>query len=161
MKTLLQLLEIKGNHSTVYHPQSDGQTERTNATLEQYLRVFCNYQQDDWWKLLLLAECAYNNAQSASTKVSPFFANYGYHPRSNTKVTITNTSSTNPTAEAYAENLKQIHSRLTEDLKAAQEAQKRYYNRHAKQPPRFKVGDKVWLLRKNITTTRPVTIQTI
>ena len=48
--------------------------------LEQYLHVYCNYQQDNWSELLLLAEFAYNNALSATTGVSPFFANKGYHP---------------------------------------------------------------------------------
>ena len=58
-----------------YHLEGDGQTERTNQTLEQYLRIFCNYQQDNWYTLLPLAEFAYNNTPS-----SPFFANKGYHP---------------------------------------------------------------------------------
>ena len=55
------------------------QTERTNQTLEQYLRVYCNYQQDNWAELLLIAEFAYNNAPSATTGVSLFFANKDYH----------------------------------------------------------------------------------
>jgi len=48
--------------------------------LEQYLCIYCNYQQDNWLELLPLAEFAYNNAPSATTGVSPFFANKGYHP---------------------------------------------------------------------------------
>jgi len=63
-----------------YHPEGDRQTERTNQTLEQYLHVYCNYQQDNWSKLLPLAEFAYNNAPSTTTSVSLFFANKGYHP---------------------------------------------------------------------------------
>jgi len=63
-----------------FHPQTDGQTEQVNAILEQYLRAYCNYQQDDWEKLLPIAEFCYN-MQAGSTKVTPFFANYGYHPR--------------------------------------------------------------------------------
>jgi hypothetical protein len=54
-----------------YHPEGDGQTERTNQTLEQYLRIFCNYQQDNWDILLPLAEFAYNNALSVTTGTSP------------------------------------------------------------------------------------------
>jgi len=63
-----------------YHPKGDGQTECTNQTLEQYLRIYCNYQQDNWSELLPLMEFAYNNALNATTGVSPFFANNGYHP---------------------------------------------------------------------------------
>ena len=62
-----------------YHPKGDGQTECTNQTLKQYLYVYCNYQQDNWSKLLSLMEFAYNNALSATTGVSPFFTNKGYH----------------------------------------------------------------------------------
>jgi hypothetical protein len=49
-------LDLNGYQSTAYHPQSDGPTERVNQTLEQYLRIFCNYQQADWHQLLPLAE---------------------------------------------------------------------------------------------------------
>jgi len=54
-----------------YHPKGDGQTERTNQTLEQYLRVNCNYQQDNWSELLQLAEFAYNNTLSALMALHP------------------------------------------------------------------------------------------
>src|SRR6266478_2769618 len=73
-------LDMKLHFTSGYHPEGDGQTERVNQTLEQYLRIFCNYQQDNWSDLLPLAEFAYNNAPSATTRVSPFFANKGYHP---------------------------------------------------------------------------------
>jgi hypothetical protein len=63
-----------------YHPEGDGQTERVNQTLEQYLQVYCNYQQDNWSDLLPLAKFAYNNALSATTGLSSFYANKGYHP---------------------------------------------------------------------------------
>ena len=76
----LALLGIKPNLSTAFHPQTDGQTERVNQVLEQYLRIFCNYQQDDWQELLPLAELAYNNSIHASTGKTPFFANYGCQP---------------------------------------------------------------------------------
>ena len=63
-----------------YHPEGDSQTEQTNQTLEQYLQIYCNYQQDNWAELLPLAEFSFNNSPSATTGVSPFFANKGYHP---------------------------------------------------------------------------------
>ena len=50
------------------------------STLEQYIRVYCNYQQDNWFGLLPLVEFAYNNALSATTTVTPFYSNKGYHP---------------------------------------------------------------------------------
>ena len=63
-----------------YHLKDDGQTEYINQTLKQYLHIYCNYQQDNWSKLLLLAEFAYNNTLSATTGISPFFANKEYYP---------------------------------------------------------------------------------
>ena len=63
-----------------YHPEGDEQTEHTNQTLEQYLHIYYNYQQDNWSKLLSLVEFAYNNAPSATISVSPFFANKRYYP---------------------------------------------------------------------------------
>ena len=63
-----------------YHPEDDGQTKHTNQTLKQYLHVYCNYQQNNWSELLPLTEFAYNNTPSATTSVSPFFTENGYHP---------------------------------------------------------------------------------
>ena len=71
---------MKLHFTSGYHPEGDGQTEWTNQTLEQYLRIFCNYQQDNWYMLLPLGEFAYNNTPSTTTGISPFFANKGYHP---------------------------------------------------------------------------------
>ena len=68
------------HYTSGYHPEADVQTERVNQTLEQYLRHYCSYQQDNWSELLPLAEFAYNNTPSTTTGISPFFANKGYNP---------------------------------------------------------------------------------
>jgi len=67
--------------STVFQPQTDGQIERMNAGMEQYLHVFVNHQQDDWVQWLPLAEFATNNGVSESTKCTPFIAVQGADPR--------------------------------------------------------------------------------
>lgn len=54
------------------HPQTDGQTERTNSILEQYLRMYLSYQKDDWILLLLLAVFSYSNTIQSSTRRSSF-----------------------------------------------------------------------------------------
>jgi len=79
-RSLGTALDMRLYFTSGYHPEANGQAERTNQTLEQYLRIYCNYQQDNWSELLPLAEFAYNNASSATTGVSPFFTNKGYHP---------------------------------------------------------------------------------
>jgi len=72
-------LDMRLHFTSGYHPEGDGQTECMNQTLEQYLCIYCNYQQDNWSKLLSLAEFVYNNASSTTTSVSSFFANKGYY----------------------------------------------------------------------------------
>ena len=74
-RSLGKALDMKLHFTSGYHPEGDRQTEWTNQTLEQYLQIFCNYQQDNWYTLLPLAEFAYNNTLSATTGISPFFAN--------------------------------------------------------------------------------------
>jgi len=63
-KALAIALDIKLYFLAGYYPEADKQTERTNQTLEQYLQIYCNYQQSDWARLLPLAEFTYNNNPS-------------------------------------------------------------------------------------------------
>jgi len=79
-KSLASALNMKLHFTLGYHPEANGQTEHTNQTLEQFLRIYCNYQQSDWSRLLPLAKFTYNNTPSSTTGISPFFANKGYHP---------------------------------------------------------------------------------
>jgi hypothetical protein len=127
------LLDIKLDFSTAYHPETDGQTERTNQTLEQYLRMYANYQQDDWYRLLPLAEFAYNNANSETTGVSPFFANKGYHPRCNfTKPIGPNISEG---AERFTADLSELHDQLKLWIKRSQEySEKQWSRKHLPSP---------------------------
>ena len=78
---LCYFLGIKRRLSTAFYPQTDGQTERQNSTMEAYLQAFVNFEQNDWARLLPMAEFAYNNAKNASTNFMPFELNCGYHPR--------------------------------------------------------------------------------
>jgi len=73
-------LGIERRLSTAFDPQTDGQTQRTNAIVEQYLRPYIIYQQDDWCGYLPLAEFAYNNGYQETIKNTPFFGNYGINP---------------------------------------------------------------------------------
>ena len=75
-KELNRILRIKTRLSTSYYPQTDGQTERMNQELEQYLRFFIDYRQKDWPEWLASAEFAVNNKMHLTTKTSPFMANY-------------------------------------------------------------------------------------
>ena len=74
-RRLIEILGTVTKLSTAHHPQTNGQTERVNQVLEQYLRPVISYQQDDWLTFLPMAEFAYNNSCYTSTSVTPFFAN--------------------------------------------------------------------------------------
>ena len=76
-KELNKMLGIKMRLSMAFHPQTDGQTERINQELEQYLKFFTEYRQRDWSEWLVMAEFAVNNKVHIATKVLPFMANYG------------------------------------------------------------------------------------
>ena len=81
MRELNEILGIKSKLSIAFHPQTDGQTERVNQELEQYLRMFIDHRQEQWPEWLGMAEFAYNNKAHLSTKMSLFKANYGQDPR--------------------------------------------------------------------------------
>ena len=118
-KALSKSLDLKQRLSTSFHPQTDGQTERMNQTVEQYLRIYCNYHQDNWSELLSLAEFSYNNAQHTSIGCSPFYANYGYNPQFNVKLHSFSKYPV-PTAKERAEQLKALHEELIELIKTTQ-----------------------------------------
>ncbi|GJP78104.1 hypothetical protein CLOP_g8430, partial [Closterium sp. NIES-67] len=87
--------------STTYHPQSDGQTERTNQTIEQLIRTTCT-DSAQWEDSLPLIEFAYNNAPSTTTTQSPFFLNYGIDSTTPLSPPIENPA---PRSQQFVENL--------------------------------------------------------
>ncbi|XXQ31912.1 reverse transcriptase [Plasmodiophora brassicae] len=150
-KQLLIRLGVQRNLSSSRHPESDGQTERVNQVMEQYLRAYVNYLQDDWHPLLAVAEFSYNNA---ATGMSPFFANYGYHPRV-MDVQPRPSTSANPTADERAESLQRIRNFLTRQLTRASVDSKRFADAKRQTSPKFQVGDLVMLRRGSLKTLRP------
>ncbi len=95
-----RLFGIQNAFSTAFHPQTDGQTERYNAVLEDMLRHYVGADQTDWDELLPAAEFAVNNSKNDSTGETPAFLMQGQHPL--TPVTI-QTDSTVPSARLYAD----------------------------------------------------------
>ena len=148
--SLCYYLSVRCRYSTAFHPQTDGQTERQNQTLEQYLRSYINYQQDDWVKWLPLAEFAYNNSFHQTIGGTPFFMEYGYHPKMEEEIQP-GISRDVPSALDRAVGLLAMRRYLEANWKAT--VNKQYNQKHT--PRTFKVGDKVWLNAKNIRTVRP------
>ncbi|KID83641.1 pol polyprotein [Metarhizium guizhouense ARSEF 977] len=148
------MAQLGTNHklSTAYHPQTDGQTERLNQTLEQYLRCYINYQQDDWVTWLPTAQLAYNSSISESTKQTPAYANYGFNPE------VFRVQREGPQAERamlQADELKKLHEEMRRELEFVRNRMAQYHNRKRLKGPIFGEGDMVYLLRRNIKTTRP------
>ncbi len=81
IKDLCRCLGITQNISTVYHPRTDGQSERTNQWLEQYLCFWTNVKQMDWATYLPIAEFVHNSWYSETTRTSPFRSLMGYNPQ--------------------------------------------------------------------------------
>jgi hypothetical protein len=151
-RSLGQALDMKIYFTLGYHPEGDGQTERLNQTLEQYLRIFCNYQQDNWSPLLPLREFTYNNALSASTGTSPFFANKGYHPN----ITVhPERELALQCAREFVVNLDELHAELHSQLSATQKHYQGLTDRQRTPAPNFKVGEQAFVKAENICTTRP------
>jgi len=149
---LCKSLGIRRKMSTAYHPQTDGQTERTNQTLEGYLRNFVNYDQNDWYQLLPVAEHAYNNSTTNAHRMSPFYANYGFHPQTEW---IKEGEAQNLGAGLYVHWMQLTHQHARKALEQTREEMSKYYDRKARQQPDIKVGDLLMLNAKNIRTKRP------
>ena len=140
--------------STAFHPESDGQTEQTNQTLEQYLRHYVGYNQDDWVQLLPLAEFAYNNTIHSATGTSPFYATYGWNPALDDLPLPHPATAEVPAATARVDTIHTTLAQVRAHLTRAQESAKRTADQHRRPTP-FKVGDLVWLLTRNLASQRP------
>ena len=114
-KQLCKNLQIEQKICTVYHPQTDGQTERTNQSLEHYLRAYVDYMQDNWLELLPFAEFVYNRTTNESTRKIPFQAVYGQNP--DIEIPTTELRSGIP------QDMQKIEDQLKSEMVRAQEIQ--------------------------------------
>ena len=104
--------------STPFHPQTNGQTEWLNQTIEAHLRAFFSKEQDDWVRLLPMAEFTYNNSTTMGNGMSPFYANYGFHPPAMNPAT---TEPLNPASQIYAHWMHALYDESQRGLEKAQE----------------------------------------
>ena len=148
--SLCYFLGIKRRLSTAFHLQTDGQTERQNSTMEAYLQAFVNFEQNDWARLLPMAEFAYNNARNFNTGHTPFELNCGYHSCISFEED-TNPRSQSKLADKLLAELQDLMTVWRENLHHAQELQKQVHDKGVK-PRSYAPGDKVWLNSKYIKT---------
>ncbi|CAI7758786.1 unnamed protein product, partial [Closterium sp. NIES-54] len=145
---LFQLLGTQIRLCTAYHPETDGQTERMNRTLEDALRSCVNSMQTDWDQHLAAVEFAYNSSPNIATGEPPFLLATGQLPRSVTSLPHP-LHSPNPTATDFISSHHRILQLARRKLQLAQERQVRYANQHRRHTI-FRVGDLVLLSTANL-----------
>ena len=147
MRELNEMLGIKSKLSIAFYPQTDGQTERVNQELEQYLRIFINHRQEQWPEWLGITEFAYNNKVYSSTQMLSFRANYEQDPRigfeGRKKGRYQGTKN-------FIEKMKEIQKEAKVVLEKAQEGIKKYIDRKRGKVDDYKVGDLVMLSTKDL-----------
>ena len=150
-RSLGKALDMKLHFTSGYHPEGDDQTEWVNQTLEQYLWIYCNYQQDNWSSLLPLAEFAYN-APNVTTGISPFFTNKGYNPAITIHPEYNLVSSK---AQNFVTDLSELHEELQKAIVLSQEHYQISTDRNRMPPPDFKFGDQAFVKAKFFRTIQP------
>ncbi|GJV54446.1 putative reverse transcriptase domain-containing protein [Tanacetum coccineum] len=128
--------------STAYHPETDGQSERTIQTLEDMLRACVIDFGKGWVKHLPLAEFSYNNSYHASIKAAPYEALYGRKCRS--PVCWAEVGEAQLTGPELIQETTEKIVLIKQRMQAAQDRQKSYADRKRK-PMEFEVGDRVML----------------
>jgi len=141
------MLGIKSKLSTAFHPQTDGQTERVNQKLEQYLRMFIDHRQEQWPEWLGTAEFAYNNKVHSSTRTSPFKVNYGQDSRMGFEG---RKKRKYEGAEKFIKKMKEIQEEVKAVLGKTQKEMKRYTDKRRAEVDDYKVGDLVMLSTKDL-----------
>ncbi|KAI0991647.1 hypothetical protein K3495_g16540, partial [Podosphaera aphanis] len=162
-RQLSSRLGITLKPSSAFHPETDGQTERVNSGVEQYLRAFTNFHQDDWLDWIPFAEFSANNAVSETTGVSPFFANYGFNPRLGIEPSEPCPPNITPAQKAQhfkantiANRFERILNQLRALIKQSNQRYEENANSHREDSPRFKVHDMVYIDTRNMKTNRPM-----
>ncbi|KAJ9519158.1 hypothetical protein QJQ45_007709 [Haematococcus lacustris] len=160
-----QLFAKTGTHlniSTANHPQTDGQTERANRTIEDMLRNYVSPHHTDWDNHLTAVEFAYNASVQASTGYSPFMLNSGQEPHTPLSLAVSSaaqaraTPDTSESAPAFLQRMATNIAAATQHLIKAQERQVKYANAH-RQDHKFSTGDMVYLCDNFFTHIRPAT----
>ncbi|KAJ9505461.1 hypothetical protein QJQ45_008894 [Haematococcus lacustris] len=160
-----QLFAKTGTHlniSTANHPQTDGQTERANRTIEDMLRNYVSPHHTDWDNHLTAVEFAYNASVQASTGYSPFMLNSGQEPHTPLSLAVSSaaparvTPNTSESAPAFLQRMATNIAAATQHLIKAQERQVKYANAH-RQDHKFSTGDMVYLCDSFFTHIRPAT----
>ena len=145
-------MKIKRKLFIAFHSQTDEQIEHQNNIMKQYFKTYVNFQQDNWVKLLLMTEFAYNNAKHAFTRMSPFEIMLEYSSKMAWE-DLMNERVKSKSAKQHVKELNQLMTVLKERLHDSQKHQTKYKDVRTK-AMKFQVEDYVHLNEKNIRTKR-------
>jgi transposase InsO family protein len=139
--------------STAYHPQTDGQTENANKTLEYMLKSYVDWRQKDWDEHLHMAELAINSKPQSSTKFSPFYLNYGREVMKPLALALQHlkkgSDDSNPAAEERLKDLAENLVRAQNNIREAQARQALYADRN-RRDVLYQVGQEMMLSTKHV-----------
>jgi len=152
-KELYRLLGIRISSSIAWHPQTDGQTGRVNQELDQFLHLFVNEWQDNWYDLLPIAEFQHNNHVHSATQQPPFLLNTGQIPCMGFE--LRQDPSSLETVNKFTKRMESTTEEAKSAIRKTQEDMTKYYNRRRSPAPVFKPGDRVYLDASDIKTTHP------
>jgi hypothetical protein len=138
---LFKLTDTTLHMSSAYHPQTDGQTERLNQCLENYLRCFVHSCPKKWYDWLPLAEYWYNTTYHSALGKTPFEVLYGHTPRN---FGIDANSCATADLESWLQERAAMTDLLQQHLVRAQQRMKHQADRHRSERS-FQVGDSVFL----------------
>ena len=147
MKELHEVMGIKGNPSTTYHPQTDGQLERVNQSVKEFLTMFMNNKQDDWSDWLAIAQFCHNNWKHLATTYSPFFLTYGYHlnkglePKGKYVVEAVGD---------FIQWINEAHKVAKKALEQSNTVMKNQYDKHKKPAINYKPSDKAYISMEHL-----------
>ena len=147
-RRLCERYGIRIKFSSAQYLKTDGQTENANKVMKNYLQAYVSHTQDDWVDHLPMAEFLANNHVNESTRMTPFFADNGFHPRTGVEPPQAYTGSRKAellAADRIVANQEETLSHLQDQLTWAQEKQAYWANQNQQPHPEYKVGDMVYV----------------
>ena len=158
-KILCKILEIKAKLSTAFHFETDDQSEQVNQNMKRFLKIYVNYQQDNWMRWLLMTEFFVNTCMSSFIDIISFLANYDFNSRINFDFIDTKSETTWERIEKrktknISDKMKKIWKFAIDNLTRAQINQKKFTDHHRKSISIYKSRNEVYLSTKNIQTER-------
>ena len=153
ISALCELFQVTRHHTSSFHPESNSAAERTNSTLAQALRSYCNVEQTNWHKQLPAIMMAFRNAQSATTGFTPYELVFGRPMRTPLDTALIPRESLSKSAQEHmqelVDSLKLTNMLVKSNRLAAQARQKKQYDQKAKEP-NFQLRQQVMLKKHNV-----------